>query len=275
MYLRSYDYYKQIQSDNLNAIISNDTSIRLQTEMSAQAECISYLNQKYDVDIEFSDTTIWSRSVSYKALHRFYLDYPTYITTSTYAINSLVTYQGNCYIATATTTGTFDPTKWTLLGAQYDMFYGTLPAPYFSFTSKYMRGDEVFYKDKVWTCKQNNVIGIMPTDSTFGFANWGNGVAYSIPAATLPTNTTYFTFGDNRSQQLVMYCIDIVLYHIHSRISPRNIPQLRMDRYDRAIEWLKEAGGQNTAITAAIPLLVPNQGMRIRWSSYPRNINTY
>jgi hypothetical protein len=48
-----------------------------------------------------------------------------------------------------------------------------------------------------------------------------------------------------------------------------------MDRYDSAIEWLKEAGGQNTAITAAIPLLVPNQGMRIRWSSYPRNINTY
>lgn len=275
MYLRLYDYLKQIQADNLNAILSNDVAVRLQTELSAQAETISYLVQKYDVAIEFSDTTIWSNSAVYKALHRFYLDYPTYNATATYGINACVTFESNCYICIATTTGTFNPIKWTLLGAQYAMYYGTLPAPYFSFTSKYMRGDQVFYKDKTWTCKQNNVIGIMPTDPTFGFANWGNGIAYSIPAATLPSNTNFFTLGDNRSQQLVMYCIDIVLYHVHSRISPRNIPQLRMDRYDGAIQWLKEAGGQDTAITAAIPLLVPNQGMRIRWSSLPRNINTY
>ena len=90
MYLRAYDYLKQIQADNLNAIIGNDTAIRLQAEMSSQAECISYLVQKYDVDIEFSDTTIWSRSVSYKALHRFYLNYQ-HLISATLQLTTLAT----------------------------------------------------------------------------------------------------------------------------------------------------------------------------------------
>lgn len=45
--------------------------------------------------------------------------------------------------------------------------------------------------------------------------------------------------GDNRNALIVMYFVDIVLYHIHSRINPRQIPEIRIDRYERAIYWLK------------------------------------
>ncbi len=43
----------------------------------------------------------------------------------------------------------------------------------------------------------------------------------------------------DRNRLIVMYLVDIALYHLHSRIAPRKIPQIRMDRYDAAILWLK------------------------------------
>lgn len=42
-----------------------------------------------------------------------------------------------------------------------------------------------------------------------------------------------------RNALLVMYAVDILLYHIHSRIAPQQIPPLRGIRYDSAIAWLK------------------------------------
>jgi phage gp36-like protein len=45
--------------------------------------------------------------------------------------------------------------------------------------------------------------------------------------------------GSDRNAQLVMYCVDILLYHLHSNITPRNVPEIRKQRYDAAIHWLK------------------------------------
>jgi len=45
--------------------------------------------------------------------------------------------------------------------------------------------------------------------------------------------------GDSRNAEVVMYMVDIVLYHLHSRINPGQVPQLRMDRYEDALTWLK------------------------------------
>ena len=44
--------------------------------------------------------------------------------------------------------------------------------------------------------------------------------------------------GDARNPQIVMYLVDMALYHLHSRQNPRNVPQIRQDRYDHAIAWL-------------------------------------
>ena len=44
--------------------------------------------------------------------------------------------------------------------------------------------------------------------------------------------------GDARNPQIVMYLVDMALYHLHSRQNPRYVPQIRQDRYDHAIAWL-------------------------------------
>ncbi len=46
-YLVLNDYKKQIQSDNLNQVISSDTTILSAAALTAQAEAISYLIQNY------------------------------------------------------------------------------------------------------------------------------------------------------------------------------------------------------------------------------------
>ena len=45
--------------------------------------------------------------------------------------------------------------------------------------------------------------------------------------------------GEARNALLVMYMVDITLYHLHSNISPENVPELRGIRYEAAINWLK------------------------------------
>lgn len=45
--------------------------------------------------------------------------------------------------------------------------------------------------------------------------------------------------GNDRNQWLLTVCVDIMLYHLHSRTNPRQIPDLRIERYESALEWLK------------------------------------
>lgn len=44
----------------------------------------------------------------------------------------------------------------------------------------------------------------------------------------------------DRKKIIVMYLIDVTLYHLHSNLTPDNVPEIRYLRYNRAIEWLKK-----------------------------------
>lgn len=55
---------------------------------------------------------------------------------------------------------------------------------------------------------------------------------YDVPAI-------WQTVGTDRNAMLVMRACDIMLYHIHSRINPNRIADLRIDRYNQAIDFLK------------------------------------
>lgn len=51
---------------------------------------------------------------------------------------------------------------------------------------------------------------------------------------------------DTRDQFIVMLVIDLALYHIWSKEGPNNIPKIREQRYNDALEWLiatKKSGG--------------------------------
>lgn len=45
--------------------------------------------------------------------------------------------------------------------------------------------------------------------------------------------------GEARHQLVLMMAIDIAVYHIFCIHNPRNLSDIRKERYERAIEWLK------------------------------------
>lgn len=54
--------------------------------------------------------------------------------------------------------------------------------------------------------------------------------------------------GDSRNAEIIMYMVDMVLYHLHSRINPGQVPELRKERYGDALTWLdKVASGDYAA----------------------------
>lgn len=79
--------------------------------------------------------------------------------------------------------------------------------------------------------------------------------------------------GSDRDAQMLSTIIDIALFHLHSRIAPRNIPELRQMRYDNAIMWLNQcAKGE---VTPALEKINPLQGTRIRFGGNTKNQNIY
>ncbi len=45
--------------------------------------------------------------------------------------------------------------------------------------------------------------------------------------------------GEGRNQLVLMMAIDIAIYHIFSAHNPRTISEVRVERYKRALEWLR------------------------------------
>ena len=51
--------------------------------------------------------------------------------------------------------------------------------------------------------------------------------------------TIFAQTGSDRNPLIVMYAVDMLLYHIHSRLNPRQISDVRRDRYDAALQFLR------------------------------------
>ena len=60
--------------------------------------------------------------------------------------------------------------------------------------------------------------------------------------------------GGDRLQLVLMMVIDIAVYHIFSIHNPQKLSQLRKDRYERAVEWMKAVAAEDISIEGA-PLL--------------------
>ena len=46
--------------------------------------------------------------------------------------------------------------------------------------------------------------------------------------------------GESRHQLVLMMAIDIAIYHLFCIHNPRNISEVRVERYKRAVEWCKQ-----------------------------------
>jgi len=84
--------------------------------------------------------------------------------------------------------------------------------------------------------------------------------------------TAQWQKGDPRNPLIKMHLIDLTLYHLHSRINPRNIPEFRIQRRDDAIKWLNMIA--KSLITVDLPKLETpeNVGLNIRWGTNTKNL---
>lgn len=274
--LRNNDYSRAIQSDNLLQVIESVESNRLEVEQSAQSEMISYLSQRYLVDKVFTDTTSFAIGTTYYGTNLVEYSENAYDATATYLTGDRVSYNGNIYSSIAGNTAeAFNIAKWTLITENESLYYAKTPNAEWSYLTNYVTGDVVWYNDVVYTAIGDNV-GVLPTET----GTWTAGATYSFSGA-YPDDATKWTKGDNRNQLIVMYLIDITLYHLHARINPRNTPELRAIRYDGnnalqtggAIGWLKKVA--DGMITADLPQIYALQGNRIRYGSVTKNTNNY
>lgn len=81
--------------------------------------------------------------------------------------------------------------------------------------------------------------------------------------------------GDDRNQLLLMMVIDMTVYHIFCIHNPQKLSQVRKDRYERALEWLRAVADEEISIDGA-PLL-PEEERRhssvFRIASNPRRVS--
>ena len=277
-YLIQNDFKKAIQLGNLAAVIGSDYSIINSWLLTAQEKATSYLTQKYQTEAEFTETSIWDGSATYNAADRVYLDAPVYDATKSYTTGRYTVYANNFYIASNSSTAiAFNSANWTLIAPQYTIYYAAYPHPLFNINTFYNIGDQVYWMGKSYTALQPSAtydatyrlqIGLpIPPINYFpgtpGYPQWDNGITYTVPANTLITNSTYWTQGDNRGQQMLQTCINLVLYYAHARISPMNIPNHIKENYTESVNWLVDAG--DGKVTPKLLRRQPNQGNKIRY----------
>jgi hypothetical protein len=292
-YILASDLKRLIQTDNLSQITGSDDTLLDYAIMAAIIELKTYLVQKYIVDDEIKDFVTYASNATYYYGQRLILTADAYNSAVTYAAGDLAIKPNttDVYLCLNATSGAFADADWSVIAANGTKYYTILPAGYtpFDYQKYYAKDDNVYYAGRLYTAKQATPILSQQSALQYGntanlplrnvFPNapnasqyWTDNGAYTIPNQAI-TNTGVFAQGDNRNHQLVNICIDITLYHLHSRIAPRNIPDLRVKRYDDARKWLKRISTGD--LTADLPQIQPQSGSRIRWGSAVKQQNNY
>lgn len=83
--------------------------------------------------------------------------------------------------------------------------------------------------------------------------------------------------GDERSQLVLMMAIDIAIYHIFSIHNPRNMSQIRVDRYERAVEWLKDVRNGDISVDGLpeVEEETKNASSQFQMRSNPKRVNHF
>lgn len=87
----------------------------------------------------------------------------------------------------------------------------------------------------------------------------------SYLSKTYNTGLIFAMKGHDRHPLILMMAVDIAVYHIFSLHNPYKISQLRKDRYDRAIAWLKSVAKGDVTIEGAPRLDEETQAENSPW----------
>lgn len=105
------------------------------------------------------------------------------------------------------------------------------------------------------------------------YQSFGNSTGVTPNTDITKWNPVSYTSGDNRNALLVEAVVVIALYKLSMRISPRNVPDLWVKKYDDTIAWLKMCAKGEVTLDA--PLIQTKSVGRVRWGSAPERINNY
>jgi hypothetical protein len=79
--------------------------------------------------------------------------------------------------------------------------------------------------------------------------------------------------GHDRHPLVLMMAIDITVYHLFSIHNPQKISQVRVDRYERAVEWLKQVAKRQVSVDGAPVLDTQKQQSPWLMHSNPKRHN--
>lgn len=148
----------------------------------------------------------------------------------------------------------------------------------------YTIGQVMSFEDNIYSAKGTTTPGVFqPSEWTLEAENNTFYTCTADSTGNLPSDTNYFTAGDNRNSKIKQVTIDITLYNIHSKIAPRSVPDVRRIRYDgggnkndseNAITYLVKV--QKGQVTPDLPVIQPieQNSERVSYGSTP-NLNTY
>lgn len=281
-FLTLTDYHRLISETNLEVILKQargtlgDSEILLNSERANIEQLKNSLRGRYKVDSVFAEFIDWDFATDYFWNDRIYFTADDYAALTVYTTGELVLYNGVVYQRNATTLGYVAgtlPTNATYFsnrGAE-GIYYITPPDNYDEDVN-YSLNDKVTYEHKYYILTaETDEEGILPTDTSY----WERIVDLSSynTVGHWPNETTYWTYGDNRNLSIIECLVDFVLYDVHAVINPRNIPQLRADRYTKSVEWLKDI--RDGKYDLDLPEFGSQKGYRIRFGSNEQNINYY
>ncbi|MBR4814113.1 MAG: DUF1320 family protein [Paludibacteraceae bacterium] len=87
------------------------------------------------------------------------------------------------------------------------------------------------------------------------------------------TDAIFSKTGSDRNALVLMYAKDIAVYHMFCVHNPYKISKIRQDRYDRAMEWLKQVAQGNILIADADRLPGEEQKRRANFSIISNPMN--
>jgi hypothetical protein len=247
-FLKNSDYLSIIQTADLLQIIESDYNNLYDAETKGIAKLRTKLVGRYDMDYELQGTlTPYSASTKYFAGQRvtsiggtryFYVNsFSEWIETANYLTGDIVKSNlGIVYTAlqNSKNVALTSTTYWSVMEniPPTDAPASTL----WSSATAYVVGNHVHTSAGLVYISIQNGTNKPVTDTNF----W--------TPVTVTVDTDYWTEGDNRYALFVEYAMDLTLFYLYSRINPRNIPDLRKERYIEAMEAIERwASGTDTA----------------------------
>ena len=145
---------------------------------------------------------------------------------------------------------------------RYDMAKIFVDLPIYDNATPYTTGDLIAFPDS--------------EDDIYSVTADIDGEDQTITGVSPVDDPAKWVKGDTRNPLIKMHLVDITLYHLHSRINPRNIPDFRIARRDDCINWLKMVAGGKISVN--LPVLEPLEdqiGLKAKWGSNEKFNHNY